>query len=38
MKKVKIVIGVIVVVAVAFLYAHIGKLNLVYDKTVDNSE
>lgn len=38
MKKVKIVIGVIVVFAVAFVYAHIGKVNLIYDKTVDNSE
>lgn len=38
MKKVKIVVGIIIIIIVAFSYAHIGKVNLIYDKSVDNSE
>lgn len=38
MKKIKIIIGLLAVIVVAYIYAHIGKLNLIYDKTVDNSE
>lgn len=38
MKKLRIIIGVIVIIAIAFVYAHIGKVNPVYDKRVDNSE
>lgn len=38
MKKIKNVIFIILVVAAAFLYAHIGKNNLIYDRAVDNSE
>lgn len=38
MKKLKYVIFTILIIGAAFLYAHIGKNNLIYDKTVDNSE
>lgn len=38
MKRVKIVVGVIIIIIAAFAYAHIGKVNLVYNKSVDNSE
>lgn len=38
MKKVKIVIGTLIIIAVAFLYAHIGKANPLYDRNVDSSE
>lgn len=38
MKKAKIVIGVLIIIAVAFLYAHIGKVNPLYDRNVDSSE
>ena len=38
MKKVRNIIIVILIVAAAFLYAHIEKNTLVYDKNVDNSQ
>lgn len=38
MKKIKTIIGIVVVIVIAFLYAHIGKVNPLYDKTLDNSE
>ena len=38
MKKVKSLIIIVLILAAAFLYAHIGKNNLVYDKNVDNSQ
>ncbi|MBO1681314.1 hypothetical protein [[Clostridium] scindens] len=38
MKKVRLFIGVTVILVVAFLYAHIAKTNIIYDKNVDNSE
>lgn len=37
-KKIKWIIGIIVVLILAFLYAHIAKMNMIYDKNVDNSE
>lgn len=38
MKKLKYVVLILFVVVAAFLYAHIGKNNLLYDRNVDNSE
>ncbi len=38
MKKLKNVIGIIIVLILAFVYAHIAKPNNIYDKKVDNSE
>ncbi len=38
MKKIKKVIGIIIVLVLAFVYAHIAKPNNIYDKKVDNSE
>lgn len=38
MKRIKLVIGIILIVIIAFAYAHIGKLHPIYDKAVDNSE
>lgn len=38
MKKLKKVIGIIIVLVLAFVYAHIAKPNNIYDKKVDNSE
>lgn len=38
MKKMKSLIIIILILAATFLYAHIGKNNLVYDKNVDNSQ
>ncbi|MBU3874728.1 hypothetical protein HGO97_002735 [Faecalicatena sp. AGMB00832] len=38
MKKIKNLVIIILVVVAAFLYAHIGKNNLIYDREVDNSE
>ena len=38
MKRVKSLIIIVLILAAAFLYAHIGKNNLVYDKNVDNSQ
>ncbi|SHK15537.1 hypothetical protein SAMN02745243_02321 [Hespellia stercorisuis DSM 15480] len=37
-KKIKIVIGIVIALAVCFLYAHIEKNNVIYDRTVDDSE
>lgn len=37
MKKAKSIIGIIVLLVFAFVYAHIEKMNMIYDKTVDNS-
>ena len=36
-KTVKYIITVAVIIAAAFLYAHVGKKVPVYDKTVDSS-
>ncbi len=38
MKKIKKVMGIIIVLVLAFVYAHIAKPNNIYDKKVDNSE
>lgn len=38
MKKVKWIIGIIIVLILAFLYAHIAKMNMIYDKHVDNGD
>lgn len=38
MKKIKKIVGIIVVVFIAFIYAHIAKTNNIYDKNVDSSE
>ena len=38
MKKIKTVVGIVVVIVIAFLYAHIGKVNPLYDRALDNSE
>lgn len=38
MKKIKSAIIVILILAAVFIYAHIGKNNLVYDKAVDSSK
>lgn len=38
MKKVRRILGIIVVVVFAYWYAHIAKMNMIYDKSVDNSE
>ena len=38
MKKVKTIIGIIVVLIAAFFYAHIAKANEIYDRSVDSSE
>lgn len=38
MKKVKGIIGVVILLVFAFVYAHIAKMNMIYDKTVENSE
>ena len=38
MKRLKNVVGIIVVLALSFVYAHIAKPNNIYDKNVDNSE
>ena len=38
MKKIKKIIVLIIVVICAFVYAHITKMNLIYDKTIDSSE
>ncbi len=38
MKKVKIAVGVIAIIIISFIYAHISKANMIYDKNVDNSE
>lgn len=38
MKKIRSVIIVILILAAAFVYAHIGKNNLVYDRGVDSSK
>lgn len=37
-KKIKVVIGIVLVVAFAFCYAHIAKLNNIYDRQVDSSK
>ena len=36
MKKIKTFIGVILVLMLAILYAHIAKTNIIYDKSIDN--
>lgn len=38
MKKIKIIIGILLIIIVSFFYAHISKTNMIYDKNVDNSE
>lgn len=38
MKKIKYIVLVFVVIAGTFLYAHIAKNNIIYDKELDNSE
>ncbi len=38
MKKVKTILGIIVVLIAAFFYAHIAKANEIYDRSVDSSE
>lgn len=38
MKKIKFIIGIIIVIVLSFLYAHIAKVNAIYDRNVDNSE
>ncbi len=38
MKKLKTIIGIIIVLTAAFFYAHIAKANKIYDKSVDSSE
>ena len=37
-KKIKVVIGIVLIVAFAFCYAHIAKLNNIYDRQVDSSK
>lgn len=37
-KKVQLIIGVIVIIIAAFLYAHISKTHCIYDKGVDTSD
>lgn len=37
-KKLKYIITVIVVLAAAYLYAHIAKANVIYDKEIDSSD
>ena len=37
-KKSKVVIGIVLIVAFAFCYAHIAKLNNIYDRQVDSSK
>ena len=38
MKKIKKLIGIVIILVFAFGYAHIAKMNIIYDKNVDNSE
>ena len=38
MKKIKWLIGICVILVLAFLYAHIEKANMIYDKSIDSSE
>lgn len=38
MKRVRQIIGVIIVLVFAYFYAHIAKMHMIYDKNVDNSE
>lgn len=38
MKKGKLFIGIAALLIFAFVYAHIAKMNVIYDKTVDSSE
>lgn len=38
MKKVKAFIGIVVLLIFVYLYAHIAKMNMIYDKKVDSSE
>ena len=38
MKKVRRILGIIIVLVFAYWYAHIAKMNMIYDKSVDNSE
>lgn len=38
MKKGKLFIGIAALLIFAFAYAHIAKMNVIYDKTVDSSE
>ena len=37
-KKIKVVIGIVLIVAFAFCYAHIAKLNNIYDRQVVSSK
>lgn len=37
-KRIKVVIGSVLIVAFAFCYAHIAKLNNIYDRQVDSSK
>ena len=37
-KKVKTIIWIIVVIIFAYLYAHIGKTHMIYDKHIDSSD
>lgn len=38
MNKLKKIVSIIIILILAFLYAHIAKANNIYDKKVDNSE
>lgn len=38
MKRIKQIVGVLIIVFCVFLYAHIAKTNNVYDKKIDSSE
>ena len=38
MKKIKWVIGICLILILAFVYAHIAKANMIYDKSIDSSE
>lgn len=38
MKKIKVILGIIIVLVLVFAYAHIEKMNIIYDKHVDSSE
>lgn len=38
MRKIKVFIEVILVLILAFLYAHIAKTNIIYDKSVDSAD
>ena len=38
MKKIKWVIGICLILVLAFVYAHIAKANMIYDKSIDSSE